>query len=334
MPDAVINLAEKYSDKIVEKFYVDSVVLGKTSKKYSWDGVKSINVYSINTYAPVDYLRPIDASTANHVVYPASLARYGSTHEVEDTIQTLPIEMDKAVSLSVDKGNNTNQMLIKNAGTVMARELREQFVPMFDKYALARWSTKVKSGMSTTYITWTPTTKVETIGASHADATSSAVEVNKIVDAISAGVTAIRNAGTTVDDAYCFIGETNFAKLLLSSEFLNIEKLGARNLEKGVIGTVRGLKIVPVPDSYMKPDVVNASSVVTEYNNQYLGKTLNFLIVKKDVILAPTKIKDAKVHTDPVGVSGALLEIRWMFDAFALKTREKGIYVSQTTADA
>ena len=335
MPD-VINLASKYSDKIVERFYVDSVILGKTSKKYSWDGVKSINVYSINTYDPVDYIRPQNqAGGSDPVVYPASTARYGSTHEVEDTIQTLTVKMDKAVSLSVDKGNNTNQMLIKNAGTVMARELRERFVPMFDKYALARWSGKVNTTNAGTAPDWASLvqTKVETIGAQHADATTTAPEVNTIVDAISAGVTAIRNQGPNIDDAYCVVGETNFAKLLLSPEFLNIDKLGARNLEKGVLGTVRGMKIVPVPDSYMKPDVVE-SSVVTEANNAYLGKTLNFMIYKKECVLAPTKIKDAKVHTDPVGISGALLEVRWMFDAFALNTIAKGIYVSQTTADA
>lgn len=34
-----INLAEKYSPKVVSKFYQDSVILGKTSKKYDWDGV-------------------------------------------------------------------------------------------------------------------------------------------------------------------------------------------------------------------------------------------------------------------------------------------------------
>lgn len=36
---ATINLADKYSQKIVDKFYTESVILGKTSKDYNWDGV-------------------------------------------------------------------------------------------------------------------------------------------------------------------------------------------------------------------------------------------------------------------------------------------------------
>ena len=313
MPD-VINLAEKYSDKIVDKFYTDSVILGKTSKEYNWDGTNSIKVYTLQTVPPVDYLRPYDASTAGHTVANASLARYGATTEVQDTIQTMPLTQDKAVSLSVDKGNNTQQMMVKNAGVVMARELREQFVPMFDKYALARWS-----GLMTSAPSW-----ASNVGKG----VDSSLTKSNIVEAIFAGVTAIRNEGTDVADAYCYIGETNFAKLLLSSEFLNIDKLGERNLERGVMGKVRGLQIVPVPDSYLNASVVNSSSVVTAENNPNITKDINFMIVKKSVVLAPTKIKDAKVHQDPPGISGALLEVRWLFDAFALETRAKGIYVS------
>ena len=278
-----INLAEKYSKKIADAFYKESVILGKTSKEYDWDGVNSIKVYTINTVAPTDYLRPTDDSAEG-----VSLARYGVTHEVTDTIQTLTLTQDKGVSLSVDKGNNTQQMLIKNAGVVMARELREQFVPMMDKYAIDKWAT----------------------GAGQYTIDSELTKSN-IVEAIFAHVTKIRNKYATIDDAFTYIKETDFAKLLLSPEFLNVDKLGERNLEKGVLGKVRGIQIVPVPDDYF-------------------AEGINFLTVKKSAVLAPTKIKDAKVHQDPPGISGALLEVRWLYDAFVLNTKKNGIVVSLT----
>lgn len=287
-----INLADKYSKKIVDRFYTDSVILGKTSNDYNWDGVKSINVWTINTYAPTTYGRPTTdaAITGAH-------ARYGSTYEVAEDIQTMPLTQDKAVSLSVDKGNNTQQMMIKNAGIVMARELREQFVPMFDKYCLAQWA-------DTTNTVW---------GSLIQTTTDTSLTKANIVDAISSHVTALMNAETDASDAYCYIGATNFGKLILSPEFLNIDKLGERNLERGVMGKVRGLQIVPIPDSYLPTGV-------------------NFMTVKKSAVLAPTKIKDAKVHSDPVGISGALLEVRWLYDAFVLKTKAKGIVISKASA--
>lgn len=290
---ATINLADKYSNKIVERFYTDSVILGKTNKEYDWDGVKTIKVWSINTYAPTNYGKPTSdtAITGAH-------ARYGSTYEVADEVQVMALTQDKAVSLSVDKGNNTEQMLIKNSGTVMARELREQFVPMFDKYCLAQWTDKTNTDWGSII--------QQTVDAS--------LTKSNIVEAVSSHVTALMNAETDINDAYCYIGATNFGKLVLSPEFLNLEKLGDKALDRGVLGKVRGLQIVPIPDSYLPTGV-------------------NFVTVKKSCVLAPTKIKDAKVHSDPVGISGALLEVRWLYDAFVLKTKAKGIVVSRTSAN-
>lgn len=305
---ATINLADKYSKKIADKFYVDSVILGKTNREYDWDGVNSIKVWTIKTYAPTNYGKP-----ANDNAISTAHARYGNTYEVADTVQTMTLTQDKAVSLSVDKGNNTEQMLIKNSGIVMARELREQFVPMFDMHCLAKWSGQY--GSSGTVPSWA--SLVQTVNGG-----TTAFTKSNIVEKISDGITAIRNKGTDVSDAYCFLGETYFGKLLMSPEFLNIDKLGERNLEKGVLGKVRGLQIVPVPDKYLK---ASTSSVA---NNPELNSDLHFMIVKKSAVLAPTKIKDAKVHSDPVGISGALLEVRWLYDAFALDAKADGIYVS------
>ena len=288
---ATINLAEKYSPKVVDRFYLDSVVLGKTSKEYDWDGVKSVKVWTINTYDPTDYNKPVnDTASPGLITAGTAHARYGNTYEVTDTIQTMTLTQDKAVSLSVDKGNNTEQMLIKNAGKVMSLELREKFIPMFDKYCLSVWGKPANVGTVTEQATITK---------------------SNIVDEISKHVTALRNKFTTVDDAYCFIGETEYAMLLMAPEFINYNNpaFAKEHLEKGVMGKVRGLQIVPVPDSY------------------FTDTNINFVTVKRSAVLAPTKIKDMKVHSDPVGISGALLEIRWLYDAFVLETKKDGLAV-------
>ena len=303
-----INLAEKYSPKVVDKFYKESVILGKSNKEYDWDGVQSIKVWTITTHAPTAYLKPSNNTSA------VSLQRYGTTYEVEDTIQTMTLTQDRAVSLSVDKGNNTEQMLIKNAGKVMSLELREQFVPEFDKYALARYSGLVASGM--TAPSWA--SRVTAVADGTATLTKST-----IVGKISDGVTALRNNLANIDDCYCYIGETEFANLLLSPEFINYNNptFASRNLERGVMGKVRGVEIVPVPDSYF-----------TTTGNPFLSTNIHFMIVKKESVIVPTKIKDMKVHQDPPGLSGALLEVRWLYDAFVLDTKAKGIYVSKASA--
>ena len=270
-----INLATKYSKKVADKFYIDSVILGKTSNEYDWDGVKTINVHTITTVAPGDYTRE-------------GTSRYGTPTEVQDTMQTLTITQDKSVALTVDKGNNKQQNMIKNAGKVMNAELREQFIPMFDKYALAAWAGA--SGVQT--------------------GVDSSLTKSNIVEAIGKGIAAFVNKKVPLTNVYVAIGASQYAKLVNAPEFLNVDKLAEKALENGVVGKVRRASIVEVPDDYLPSGV-------------------NFLMWKKECVLAPTQIKDMKIHEDAPGISGALLEVRWLYDAFVLNAKADGIYVSK-----
>lgn len=273
-----INLHEKYSAKVADKFYTESVILGKTSREYEFDGYKSIKVTTFQTVAPGDYKR-------------TGSARYGTLTDVQDTIQTMTVAQDKSVTLAVDKGDNKQSQMIRNAGKIANLEVREQFVPMFDKYALDAWAKH--TGV---------------LSKAHSSLTKS-----NIVEAIGDGITAMMNEGVALTNVYCYIGATNYSKLVNAPEFLNLEKLGAKAVAKGVVGEVRGVQIVPVPDAYLPSGV-------------------NFMLVKKECVLAPTQIKDLKLHTDPMGVSGAVLEIRWLFDAFVLDAKKAGVFKSTTTA--
>lgn len=273
-----INLAEKYSKKVADKFYQESVIAGRTNKDYDFDGVKSIKVYTIVTQDPGDYTR-------------SGTSRYGTPTDVQDTIQTLTITQDKSVSMVVDKGNNKQQELIKNAGKVLALELREKFVPMVDKYALTQWNTN--RGAYTVK--------------------SAALTKSNIVEEIGKHITLAGNNSVGIDDMTCYIGWTNFGYLVNAPEFLNLEKLGEKAVAKGKVGEVRGLSICPVPDSYLPTGV-------------------EFLTVKKSSVLLPFQIKETKVHEDAPGISGALMEIRYIYDAFVLEAKNLGVMACLATA--
>ena len=294
-----INFAEKYARKVADKFYEESVILGKTSRDYDFEGVKTVNVYSYVTVDPVDYVRgprtEAVGSAGNANQY---YTRYGAPTEVQDTVQQMTITQDKAVSLVVDKGNNKQQVMIKNAGKVMQAELKEKFVPMFDKYALHAWANYkgIQEGVDAT------------------------LSKTTIVESITKGMTALRNKSAFSGDCFLYIGATNFGYLLNSAEFLNLEKLGTKALEDGVVGKVRGLKVVVIPDDYLPAG-----------NN---SNKANFIIVNKKSVLAPTQIKDMRLHEDPVGISGALMEIRWLYDAFVIDAKKDGIYTSFTAAQS
>ena len=42
--------------------------------------------------------------------------------------------------------------------------------------------------------------------------------------------------------------------------------------------------------------------------------------------MAPVKLEDYKIHEDPPGISGSLVEGRVCYDAFILENKKKAIY--------
>ena len=212
-----INLASKYSDQIAEVFTRASFIKGKTAETYDLTGVKTLKVYTPITVEEVDYDRD------------GGLKRYGDVTEMQDVVQELTMTQDKAFTLTIDKGNNLDQNLVKNAADMLRLQLNEKSTPAADKYAFKRFVT-----MAGSIVESAKPTKANII--------------SKIADASQA-----------LDDAL-------------------------------------------VPDD------------------------VYFLVAHKDAVLMPYKIADAKVHEDPVGVSGALIEGRHYYDAYVLGAKCGGVY--------
>ena len=76
----------------------------------------------------------------------------------------------------------------------------------------------------------------------------------------------------------------------------------------GVIGMLDGATIIKVPKIRLPEDV-------------------NFVLVHPSATVAPVKLEDYKIHQDPPGISGNLVEGRIAYDAFVLENKTKGIYV-------
>ena len=76
---------------------------------------------------------------------------------------------------------------------------------------------------------------------------------------------------------------------------------------KGVIGMVDGLTVIRVPAAR-------------------LPEKFGFMIAHPSATVAPMKLEEYKVHEEPQGISGSLVEGRTCYDAFVLDNKAKGIY--------
>lgn len=76
---------------------------------------------------------------------------------------------------------------------------------------------------------------------------------------------------------------------------------------RGVISNLDGCNVIKVPGKRL-PD------------------NFGFMMAHPCACVAPTKLEDYKIHQDPPGISGDLVEGRICYDAFVLENKEKAIY--------
>lgn len=83
---------------------------------------------------------------------------------------------------------------------------------------------------------------------------------------------------------------------------------------KGVIAQLDGAMVVKVPA-------------------KRLPANFGFMLAHPVATVAPTKLEDYKIHQDPPGISGALVEGRICYDAFVLDNKAKAIYYQEQTTE-
>ena len=141
--------------------------------------------------------------------------------------------------------------------------------------------------------------------------------------------------------------------LALTSENIYDEIIKATNaLDNAEVEETRRILVV-TPDIYMmmkkSPDIVMNTDVSNEMRLNgvianldgltvikvpaaRLPKNFGFMVAHPCATVAPTKLEDYKVHIDPPGISGSLVEGRICYDAFVLDNKKKAIYYQEKTA--
>lgn len=81
---------------------------------------------------------------------------------------------------------------------------------------------------------------------------------------------------------------------------------------KGLVGEIDGVPVIKVPSSYMPANC-------------------EFIITHPVAAISPSKLNDYKIHRDPPGINGNLVEGRVRFDTFVLKGKKDAIYAHFTS---
>ena len=143
------------------------------------------------------------------------------------------------------------------------------------------------------------------------------------------------NAGTKVVDVT--LTESNiYDEIIKGTELLD---------DEDVPDTARVLTVVPevyrmmkkCPDLSLDCDVTEKQRLsgviamvdgmdVVKISKKRMPANAGFMICHPVATVAPTKLEDYRVHQDPPGISGELVEGRIVYDAFVLDNKKKAIY--------
>ena len=132
--------------------------------------------------------------------------------------------------------------------------------------------------------------------------------------------TEILKAGTTLDNAD--VPEDN-RQLVVTPDVYQLMKrckdivmetnIGNDLRIRGVIANLDGTNVIKAPAAR-------------------LPKNFGFMLAQPVATVAPTKLEDYKIHKDPPGISGSLVEGRICYDAFVLDNKVKAIYYQANKA--
>lgn len=127
-------------------------------------------------------------------------------------------------------------------------------------------------------------------------------------------------ASETLDDAQ--VPETERVLLVTPAVYATMKKstdivldteIGAEMRAKGVIAMLDGASVVKVP-------------------KVRLPENFGFMLAHPSACVAPLKLEDYRIHEDPPGISGSLVEGRVVYDAFMLKNKVSAVYYQAITS--
>ena len=273
-----VNLASKYSKKVDERFSLLSVTenIG-LNKDYDWNGVKTVTVYNIDTVAMGNYNR-------------SGTSRYGNPAELGDTKTEYSLSKDRSFTFTIDRGNYTEQLMVKEAGKALARQIKEVVVPEIDIYRLNAWATAAATN-----------SHVETQAITNGNAYSYFLNAQEALDEDKVPQTG----------RICYVTPKFYNLLKQDDSFIKAGDLSQKMLINGQVGEVDGVRIIKIPSSYLPSNTA-------------------FLLIWPKCSVSPKKLEDYKTHDNPPGINGWLVEGRVIYDAFVLNAKKDAIFVHKT----
>lgn len=263
------NLAIKYSPKVAERFKAKSFTDVGFNTDYDWEGVTTVNVYSVDTVSLDNYTR-------------SGASRYGTPAELGTTKQALTLSRDRAFTFTIDRRNRDESQRVTDAGKALAREIDEVVTPEIDVYRLAALTTAATSNSKS----------LATGATSSSNAYTNFLTLN---ESLSEDLVPVTGRVAWLTYAYY--------NLLKQSNFVIDSDIAQSDRKSGELGKVDDVRLIVIPASYMPtntdlilahPQAAVSPMILTDYITHTNAPGINGQLCEGRVVY-DAFVLDAKV---------------------------------------
>lgn len=209
--------------------------------------------------------------------------RFGSPAELQDTVNEYAISKDRSFSITVDKGNYIQQNMVKTTGAVIKIQMTEQLFPEQDTYNM---------------------TVLAAAALAESQVATAAITASNAYEKFLDAMVVQDNAKVPRNGRIYFVSPSFYKFIKLDDTFIKASDMAQKMLINGQVGEIDGAKIVMLPTSYLPA------------NTAFIG-------THPSAGAAPMQLEDINTHEDPPGISGALIEGRFIYDAFVSVPKRK-----------
>lgn len=253
--------------------------------------MKSLTQAAVNTdfdWTGVDTIKVYSIPTSGMNDYVTTgTSRYGAPEELGNSTQTMVLTRDRSFTFTIDKKSTTDTNGTMEAGKALARQVDEVIVPEIDKYRLATMSAAAVTNGHTATVV---------------------VTKDNAYSSVLAGTEKLDDDMVPQGGRLLYVTPGFYNLIKLSTEFIKSTEIAQNMLIKGQVGELDGMRVIKVPTSYMPANTP-------------------FLIVHPVATVAAQKLEDYKIHDNPPGINGKLVEGRQRYDAFVLENKKNALYV-------
>ncbi len=216
-------------------------------------------------------------------------SRFGEVDTLNSTCETLTLSKDRAFTFVIDKLDENEAAESLAPATALERQLREVVIPEIDTYMIG----KIFNAAGTVVQLKKGVTNQSVIYYS-------VLEASEILD----------NREVPEEGRVLLVTPRVFNILKQTPSIAMQMNVGEDVVKNGVIAMLDGMQVIRVPANRMPEGAA-------------------FMIVHPCAAVGVQKLEDYRIHSDPPGISGSLVEGRVAYDVFPLDNKVKAIFAAK-----